>query len=485
MKRKILSGIISLIALTATAQNETDALRYSRISPTGTARFAALGGAFSALGSDFTTLSFNPAGIAFYRSSEISFTPTIYNSNSTSDYLGTETKDSKLNFNFGNIGIIKTWIRNKEGSTYGWLNLNFGIGYNRLNSFQSRVSIEGRNFSNSIADAFASQANGTHYSELANSNPFDANLAWQTYVIDTASGETSIYKTPFGNKFGQLQKLQETTRGSLGETVISFGGNYSNRLYLGATIGVPNIKYQSAKLYEEVDDQDSIADFTSMTYNQYLKTSGNGINLKLGVIYRIADWIRVGAAFHTPTYFRLTDTWSSELTSKIYNQDFSATSPTGSFNYTLTTPLKAIASVGFIVGKAGLISGDYEYINYSTAKLNSSSYNFSTENKNVSNNYHSTGNIRIGTEWRYNIFSARAGYAIFGSPYSNSFKIDNSTASVGAGFRIKGFYVDGAYLLNFSQKNRYTLYMLDEITATTAEVNNVAGSIMLTFGFRY
>ena len=230
MRTKILSGLLAVIAVSATAQNETDALRYSQISPTGTARFAALGGAFGALGSDFTTLSFNPAGIAFYRSSEISLTPSVFNSVSTSDYLGTQIKDNKLNFNFGSLGAVRTRIRNKEGSTYGWLNFNFGIGYNRLNSFQNRVSIEGRNFSHSIADAFASQAYGTNYNDLQNTNSFDANLAWQTYVIDTAAGQTSIYSTPMGN-YGQLQKLQATTLGSMGETVIAFGGNYSNTCF--------------------------------------------------------------------------------------------------------------------------------------------------------------------------------------------------------------------------------------------------------------
>lgn len=484
MKTKLISIFFVIIALNAYAQNEMDALRYSQISPTGTARFAALGGAFGALGSDFTTLSFNPAGIALYRSSEITVTPAIYNSASTSDYLGTSKKDYKLNFNFGNIGIVNTRIRNKEGSTYGWLNFNFGIGYNRLNSFQNRVSIEGRNLSNSIADAFANQAYGIHYNELQNSNPFDANLAWQTYMIDTAPGETTIYNTPMGNH-GQLQKMQSTTRGSLGETVLSFGANYSNRLYLGATIGVPTIRYQLQKTYEENDDLDSIPDFTSMKYTEQLKTSGNGFNFKIGAIYRIADWVRVGTAFHTPTIFRLTDHWSSEISSKIYNNDYSATSPDGSFQYTLTTPLKAIGSIGFIVGKAGLVSADYEYVNYSTAKLYSSSYNFSSENEGVSNKYHSTGNIRIGTEWRYKIFSARAGYAIFGSPYSKSFKIDNSTVSVGAGFRTKGFFMDATYLLNFSQKNRYNLYVIDANTAASAEVNNMSGSFILTFGIRY
>ena len=56
------------------AQNEEDALRFSRQTPFGSARVTAMGGAFGALGGDLTTLSTNPGGIGVFRKSEISFT---------------------------------------------------------------------------------------------------------------------------------------------------------------------------------------------------------------------------------------------------------------------------------------------------------------------------------------------------------------------------------------------------------------------------
>ena len=61
-------------SLFASAQNEEDAIRFSRISPFGTARSAAMGGAFGALGGDLSTLSTNPGGIGVFRKSEASFT---------------------------------------------------------------------------------------------------------------------------------------------------------------------------------------------------------------------------------------------------------------------------------------------------------------------------------------------------------------------------------------------------------------------------
>ncbi|MBL0343571.1 MAG: hypothetical protein IPP71_23575 [Bacteroidetes bacterium] len=45
------------------AQNEIDALRYSQSMFGSTARSLSMGGAFGALGADFSTLSTNPAGI--------------------------------------------------------------------------------------------------------------------------------------------------------------------------------------------------------------------------------------------------------------------------------------------------------------------------------------------------------------------------------------------------------------------------------------
>ena len=62
----------------ANAQTDLDAFRYSQYSLTGTARFTSMGGAFTAVGGDFSSLSQNPAGMAIYRRSELTFTPSIY-----------------------------------------------------------------------------------------------------------------------------------------------------------------------------------------------------------------------------------------------------------------------------------------------------------------------------------------------------------------------------------------------------------------------
>ena len=52
----------------------------------GTARFMSMGGAFTALGGDISTLSQNPAGIGVFRASEMSVTPQLNYINSTAGF---------------------------------------------------------------------------------------------------------------------------------------------------------------------------------------------------------------------------------------------------------------------------------------------------------------------------------------------------------------------------------------------------------------
>jgi hypothetical protein len=144
------------------AQNEIDALRYSQYFPSGTARSIGMGGAIGAVGGDFTGLSINPAGIGLYRQSELSFSPNLSWTNSSSDFLGNSFEDVKYNFNFGNLGMV---FNNNMGES-GWVSTSFGIGYNRLNSFNKTVYMSGVNNNSSLLDNFVDYANGNLPSNL-------------------------------------------------------------------------------------------------------------------------------------------------------------------------------------------------------------------------------------------------------------------------------------------------------------------------------
>jgi hypothetical protein len=422
MKKLILILITILTTSAIYAQNEVDALRYSKISFGGTARYMALGGAFGALGADVSTFSTNPAGIGLYSKSEISFTPAITQSKITSEYNGNSMTDNKYNFNISNIGGVFSYNSyGDEGN--GCFGFNFGFGLNRLANFNNNYMMEGLNTKNSILASFVERANGIIPEELGG---FDTRLAFDAYLIDTVRGTTTEY---FGAipKGGIVQSKMISTRGAMNEMYLTFGGNYDDKLYIGGTFGFPFIRYTESSTYTETNITDTLYTAThpslylkDFTIDNYLSTSGAGFNFKFGLIYRPVDFVRVGFAVHTPSFLSLSDNYSTIITANFYGskdtlppynpdgrtQSYIQESPSGLFDYQLITPFRAIGSIAFIIGKMGLVSADYEFVDYSDADLSSTDYGFSAENIAIKNNYTTASNIRVGTEWRVNIWQS-------------------------------------------------------------------------------
>ncbi len=458
------------------AQNEVDALRYSQmILGGGTARAAAMAGSFGALGGDFSSLSTNPAGIAIYRRGELSFTPSFFNQQTTSNYGGNVLDDNKSNFNFGNAGII--FAHYDENAKNAWKGLAFGFGYNRLNNFNNRISMEGKNNKNSLADIYLAdaQANSGAYDQ------FGTQLAWDTYLLDTLSGGTLYHQLPM---YGETQSKSVTTSGSSGETIFSLGGNYSDKLYIGTTVGVPHITYTEESTYSERADT-ALNGFQSFALNQKLTTTGAGVNFKFGMIYKPTDWIRVGGAIHSPSYFDMHDEWNTSMNTTFTNKTYSEDSPNGSFNYSLTTPVRAIGSMGFVINKIGLVNVEYEYVDYSTARLSSTStdYNFLKQNTAIRNKYTAADNFRVGTEWRLAPLSIRAGVAYYGSPFKEGVN-DGSRMSytAGIGFRDGNYFMDFAYVYTTTSEK---YYFYDPANTTASMNKSNSSSILMTLGFKF
>ena len=301
MKKTLYIIIVSLlISNYMIAQNEVDALRYSQNFYGGTARSVSMGSAFGALGGDFSCLSTNPAGIGVYRKTELTFTPSLYYSTNKATFLGSEFTDNKYNFNLNNLGFVAAF---NSGEDKGWVNLNIGFGYNRLNNFNKNVLIKGVNNNNSMTDYFALKANGQSPVELEDESKasyFNEGMAWLSYLIDPDTIISNRYHSALKN-YGEIQRKSTKSEGSMGEYLFSMGANYSHKFYIGGTIGIQSIKFEENSVYKELDENDVINNFTSFTFNQHLKTSGAGFNFKLGTIFRPVDWVRFGIAIHTPT----------------------------------------------------------------------------------------------------------------------------------------------------------------------------------------
>lgn len=472
-------GLILSLASISNAQSDADALRYSYIGFGGTAKSLGAGGAYGALGGDASVLSINPAGIGIFKKSEFNFSVNVLKGATESLYLGSTREDMKYNFNFSNFSLIGTYQMDPKKSK-GWTNVNFGFGSNRLANFHNRIDIEGRNTINSLSDQFVLLANGNDFNNL---DSYGTALAWNTYLIDTVSGSSDNYISALPPFTDIKQRKSIETKGGINETYLSMGGNYSDKLYIGGTFGFPSVRYVEESTYTENDDKDTINGFKSLTLNDQLKTTGSGFNFKLGIIYRPTDWVRIGAAIHTPTFYTLHDEFSKKMTTNFDNgKSFSDESPNGTFDYELTTPMRAVGSIAFVIGKYGFISADYEFIDYAESQLRSRSYKFFDENDAIRQKYTSQSNLRLGGELNLKPFAIRAGYALYGSPYRSGINDGSRTSyTFGFGYRDKDFYLDFAYILTQSSDD----YYLYSIVPEASKNNFSSNSLVTTLGFRF
>jgi len=503
MKKIFIIAFIIAIANSLVAQTIEDALNLSQNTYTSTARSAAVGGAFGALGGDMSVLSSNPAGIALYRSSEFIFTPNFeFNKNKSTDL-----SSSKYSFNFSNIGYIGTSI--PRVSNNGWQNFNFGIAYNKLKGFNRNSTTGILDSQSSQLDVFTAKAQGKDDIRLDN---FYEGLAWDTQIINNSDKEdkTRYFAIDENNNFDQERKIEE--RGSIGEFDISFGANYNHKLYLGASIGIQSIYSKTVSKYLEVPylaTADAFSELDSYTFTNKNKTEGSGVNFKMGAIYKVDNNLRFGLAIHTPTFMRLNDKYTVSITSQFVNADEEGYTQynsysNGEYSYSLRTPWKFLASTAYTFGKKGFLSAEVDYVDYRDMEYynGSDDSDFTKENKDIDDTYTKTLNYRIGGEYRINhIFSIRGGFAHTDNPRKNNTteiirngKKENlqlnkdyqyNTYSLGWGLRQNNFFFDMTYIFNDRDKESLYYNHNNDIVSETITETDKNHQIRMTFGFKF
>jgi len=441
------------------------ALIFSQQNFGSTARSKAMGNAFGAVGGDFSSLSINPAGIGIYLRSEVTGTLNIAGINNTeATYQGQITDDKSNNFSLRNFGyVLATPV---QGGGSGLVSFNFGIGFNKLNNFNQMMSVGKNGSPHSRMDVFAQNTNGIPSSSLLDENdpyhngtPWESKLAWENYLINLVPNTTnnSYESILFANELVN-ENLTVSKEGYNNEYLASFGANFNHQLYLGATIGMQDLYYNESKSYAEDGE------FGRFDYYSTARTRGFGYNFKFGIIYRPVPSLRLGAAVHTRTYFDFKETYSSTMNSDLKNVStdangtHNAETPVGDYQYKMDTPSRMIGSIAYQFGKRGMISFDYEYVDYSSIKLRNGNdgYNFSTENTDMKTIYNSVSNLRFGAEIKpTDALSLRAGYELFGNPYK-SFAYNSTqpnkdfsynTINAGIGYRINNVSFDVSYSL--------------------------------------
>lgn len=484
IKKILLLVIFVQVSVILMAQTEADALRYAEIMPTGSARYTAMGGAFSALGGDLTTLATNPAGVGIYRKSDFGITLGWNNVAAYTNYLSTKNNTSEFNMDLSNIGFVVT---NSETKSTHWKFVNWGFAYNRLADFNYNYSISGHDVKTTILDEIVSNYN--------NNNVYNRDETfWKAFAVnDFGNGYVHYYDDGNLNLRGADTEHEINSSGYLGEYDFTVGGNYSEQLYLGATMGIQVIRFKQSMRHIEKP----INPLNKLWYLEsydYLKTTGNGFNLKVGAIYKINQMLRLGFAFHTPTVYNMRDDYYTDVFSNINDPDHPDGPLDGKddidvgtgdlyYNYDYVSPLRVIGSAAYVLGKLGLVTGEVEYVDYTGMYLSASDDNFTMRNNIIDTIYRGAFNYKLGAEFRFGMLSVRAG----GGYYSSSFvssqpnsDADTFVFSGGVGLNTQYMYLNLAYqqLIN-SQK----YYMYQGADATNLEYNKE--KFLLTIGFRF
>lgn len=468
--------------LTMNAQNETTALRFSQYNPFGTARYSAQGGAIGALGGDFTSVVTNPAGLGLYRSSEFSVTPSFYWVNTSSDFEGSRTDASQFKFNLGSIGMVNAMTSNKKSGIVG---AAFAVGYNTLANFNNYTIMQGINENNSMLDDFTWHANDNP----DNLSPYYEQLAFDTYLMPYDESSEEYWHDMQLDGYGQQLNRTSQQSGYIGEYSLSGAFNFSNLLYFGATFGIQAVRFYETIYHTENDYDNHVLDFDSFRFREFNSTRGVGYTGRFGMILRPIQMLRIGASFHLPTYYYLTDEKYTDMSSYFDNgsgiPDANEGSPNGIYDYKLRSPFRVNANASLILFQMATISFGYEYVDYKDAELRAYDYNFFDENNSISQYYKAVNNMMGGVELRFNSLYLRGGMQYLMSPYTDARNNAESWIySGGFGIRTPRYYFD----MSYSHKNQNEVYGMYAYQpgvnqVSLNEINN--NNIMVTMGFRF
>lgn len=524
----------------ALAQSAIDAQQISQSDFKGTARFMSMGGAFTALGGDLSTMGQNPAGIGIYRSSEVGGTLGInFQSTKTApSYNGFPSNYSQTKSTCNNIGYVGVSLLDGPMRSFNW-----GVSYGRAVSFDRVYRGYVGQTNTSLTNYIASYMNGVPEADMTftdSYNPyFDSDVDWlgilayNSYMINPQGGNSYSGLFQQGTVGDALYSVRE--QGYVDEYNISFGGNVEDIVYWGVSVGITDLNYIRTIGYSESMQNASIHDVANPNYTatgdagfdlQSRKfINGTGWNLKFGVIIKPVNEFRIGLAVHTPTWYNLTQGYDGIVDYSYYNPslDQSQYNPLASkepeytenanFDWHFRSPWRIMAGVAGVIGGQAIISLDYQYDGYNNMSIATPTYyngyasDFQANdylNQDIKSYFTGTSTIRLGLEYRITPqFSVRAGYnyqtsnvkseakdgmiEVLTSGTDPSYSLDKNIYNItcGLGYKYKNWYIDAAYIYRTRESVYHAYTNFDGLVAPQSKVTDHNSQLVISTGFKF
>ncbi len=511
MKTKFYVLLLIASAQSIKAQVPEEAIRLSWITQTGTARNQAIGGAMGSLGGDATAALVNPAGLAFFKTSDFIITPGLQFGKQRNSFRNTDfTGSDKSQALYGTSGFVFGGMGYKAKNSYALTvtklaDFNSTTRYNGLNDYSS--------FAEPLADEFSS-SNLTIDQALNNSNiSLTTKMALYTYLVDTATINGTTRVIARSEIPGLLnQEFHSENRGGISEITFAAGHELNKKLMLGGTIGIPIVRLERNTYYREADATgNNNNNFGYMAYRENYKLTGAGFNLKFGLIYRPKEYVRLGLALHSPNILQLKEQFNAGMAADLENlfspnsgYDSVASSvftngPLPATRYSLYTPGRIIISGSYVFREVenisrqkGFITADIEYTNYRWNTFgpegevtDETKEPFDSYNQAIDAITKSAFNFRLGGELKFKIIMARLGFAYYGSPYKDKeLKAQRMNLSGGLGYRNKGIFIDLTYVHRLNKDVHFPYRVNFPRANTFASLRDNGGTVLLTLGFK-
>ena len=323
------------------------------------ARTMGMGGAFLAVADDFTTLYWNPAGLAQIRKFELFGSLSHSGRNIETEFgrsRAAEADSSKTRPN--SIGLVYPLYANRGGFA-------FALGYNRPQNFDSEITVKGLDLS--------------------------SNLDFSGFDVD------------------------ETVSNSGGIGIWTFGAGVfiSKNILLGGSIDF----WQGSSFYElnsRGEDGNKIdVEVESITYHDTVDREYSGLGGRIGVLAFAGENVTFGATVTLPVDLEVSELWQIQTIVKFDDGTESpgADDGKGSILYDIERPFEFSGGVAIkLLEKRLTLAGDVQFTDWTQTEYNPLPAD--DVKNNFSQYYDSTMQVRVGAEYRIPVIetSVRIGY---------------------------------------------------------------------------
>jgi hypothetical protein len=436
-----------------------------------------MGGASGALKSDFGAIAVNPAAIATYKTSELTFTPEFYSVTAKTDYRTTlgEQANSKYknDVNISNVGIVYSFQSRQSPTRY-----NIGFAYNKLNAFNANELVQNINL----------PIEKSYWGQIAESTEERDRDFVALYKRDetTPSTDSRLFESDGSLPTARLgdnivgQRAHYSSTGFLGEYALSFGVNLSEKVYIGVSA---ILRDATKSLVYTLTDTSRADGAYGFDYARKYDLLGLGFGGKLGVLILPVPELTIGISVQSPIFYSFTQRTVGTI--RVHSEVSTGIpypyEPSNEIKYNLVTPLQATVSFSYAFQNIALVTFDYEMTPYAMTKYSNSNGEVNPLNKanDLLEESNFGSSVRLGSEFYvWKGLAARVGGGYHTAP--SSYVKSSFNVGIGAGYNFGDTVIDLSYVYR-TQKQEYALYT----NSSPVEATYTKNFITLSLAYRF